>query len=164
MATSGAASCSRPEVKPASSEPAQLRKRHLKNVSDWLGRSRSRSKDSLLPIGPELLVELTCSHWLEILEGISTFPQEKCVGPRIRNGATKARLTWSLTEKVFKGFSSRLYPHRSLPTISRPAEPETFVIERFFWKYKPEESSSVRLADLSQRQFASRSCQRVFMA
>ena len=116
MATSGAASGGLPEVKPASSEPAQLRKRHLKNVSDWLGRSRSQSKDSLLPIGPELLVGLTCSHWLEILEGISTFPQKKCVGPRIRNGATKASLTWSLTEKVLKASV-----HGCIPTVhSRP--------------------------------------------
>ena len=61
------------------------------------------------------------------------FSQEKSVGPRIRNGATKARLTWSLTEG-FKGFSSRLYPHRSLPTIFRPVEPDTFVIERLIFE------------------------------
>ena len=93
------------------------------------------------------LARSCCSHWLEILEGISMFSREKSVGPRIRNGATKARLTWSLTEG-FKGFSSRLYPHRSLPTIFRPAEPDTFVIERLiFENTNPRKAVSVRFAD-----------------
>lgn len=55
MATRAAAPDSLPEVKPASLEPAGLREEPLNNVFDWLGKDSTGSKDSLPPIGPELL-------------------------------------------------------------------------------------------------------------
>lgn len=55
MATRAAALDSRLRVKSAILEPAHFIEGHLKNVSDWLEKNSCGSKDTLPPIGLELL-------------------------------------------------------------------------------------------------------------
>lgn len=81
MATRVVSPGSRPEVKPPFLEPAQLTVLAFEECFRLAGKEEQVEKVAFCPLVRSCWGrEQMCSHWLEVLEGMLTFPPEQWLG------------------------------------------------------------------------------------